>query len=98
MYLQPNNATKITLTCCLLHNILRAVSKNSYSPHGFADEIEENGSIRLGEWRNELYSVMRPLAATTSRHTGRHAESIRNIFREYFYGRGQVSWQWKHIN
>ena len=25
MYLQPNNATKITLTCCLLHNNLRTV-------------------------------------------------------------------------
>ena len=27
MYLQPNNATKITLTCCLLHNILRTFQK-----------------------------------------------------------------------
>ena len=98
MYLQPNNATKRTLTCCLLQKILRTVSKNSYSLHGFADDIEENGSIRSGEWRNGLHSVMRPLAATTSRHTSRDAESIRNIFREYLYGRGQVSWQWKHIN
>ena len=41
MYLQPNNATKITLAC-VLHNILRTHSKNSYSPSGFADEVEEN--------------------------------------------------------
>ena len=37
MYLQPNNATKITLACCVLHNILRTHSKNSYSPSGFVD-------------------------------------------------------------
>ena len=49
MYLQPNNATKITLACCVLHNILRTHSKNSYSPSGFADEVEENGNIRRGE-------------------------------------------------
>ena len=41
MYLQSNNATKITLACCVLHTILRTHSKNSYSPSGFADEVEE---------------------------------------------------------
>ena len=51
-YLQPNNATKITLACCVLHNILRTHSKNSYSPIGFADEVEENGNKRWGKWRD----------------------------------------------
>ena len=98
MYLQPNNATKITLVCCVLHNILRTHSKNSYSNSGFADEVEENGNIRRGEWRDRNDSAMQPLAATTSRHPSHNAEKIRNIFREYFYGRGQFSWQWKHVN
>ena len=98
MYLQPNNATKITLACCVLHNILRTHSKNSYSPSGFADEVEENGNIRQGGWRDRNHSAMQPLAATTSRHPSHNAEKIRDIFREYFYGRGQVSWQWKHVN
>ena len=54
--------------------------------------------IRRGEWtgRNDL--VMETLAATTSRHPSHNAEKIRNIFCKYFYGRGQVSWQWKHVN
>ena len=52
MYLQPNNATKIRLACCVLHNILRSHSKNSYSPSGFADKVEENGNIRWREWRD----------------------------------------------
>ena len=91
MYLQLNNATKITLACCVPHNILRTHSKNSYSPSGFADEVQENGNIR-----ND--SAMQPLTATTSKHPSHNAEKIRDIFREYFYGRGQVSWQWKHVN
>ena len=89
MYLQPNNATKITLACCVLHNILRTPSKNSYSPSGFADELEGNGNIRQGEWRDRNNSAMLPLAATTSRHPSHNADKIRDIFREYC-GRGQV--------
>ena len=46
MYLQPNNAKKIILACCVLHNILRTNSKNSYSPSGFLDEVKENGNMR----------------------------------------------------
>ena len=98
MYLQPNNATKITLACCVLHNILRTHSKNSYSPSGFADEVEENGNIRQGGWRDRNHSAMQLLAATTSRHPSRNAEKVSDIFLKYFYGRGQVSWQWKHVN
>ena len=98
IYSQPNNATKITLPCCVLHNILRTHSKNSYSPSGFADEIEGNGNIRQGEWRDRNNSAMETLAATTSRHPRHNAEKIRDIFLEYFYGRGQVSWQCKHVN
>ena len=55
MYLQPNDATKITLAYCVLHNILGTVLKNSYRPHRFVDEIEENGPIRSGEWTNGLH-------------------------------------------
>ena len=94
MYLQSNNATKITLACCVLHDILRTHSKNSYSSSGFADEVEENGNIRRGEWRDRSDSAMQPLVATTSRHPSHNAEKISDIFREYFYGRSQVSWQW----
>ena len=60
MYLQPKNATKITLACCVLHNILRTHSKNSYSPSGFADEVEENGSIRRGNEEKETIRRCNP--------------------------------------
>ena len=53
MYLQPTNATKITLACCVLHNILRNHSNNSYSPSGFADVVEEIGNIRWGNGETE---------------------------------------------
>ena len=48
--------------------------------------------------RMYLQPAMQPLAAATSRHPTHNAEKIRDIFRKYFYGRGQVSWQWKHVN
>ena len=79
MYLQPNKATRITLTCCVLHTILCTHSKNSYSPSGFADEVEENRN-KMGEWRDRNNSAMQPLAATTSRHPSHNAEKIRDIF------------------
>lgn len=82
IYLQPNNATKITLTYCVLHNILGTVLKNSYSTNGFVDEIEENSSIRSGEWGNGLHSVMRHLAATISQHASRDAEKVCKTFSE----------------
>ena len=88
MYLQPNDTTKITLACCVLYNIMRTHSKNSFSPSGFADEVEENENIKPGEWRDGNNSVMQPLAATTSRHPSHNAEKIRDICREYLYGRG----------
>ena len=66
MYLQPNNATKII--------ILRTHSKNSYSPSGFADKVEENGNISRRGSRDRNDSAMQPLAATTSRHPSHNAK------------------------
>ena len=94
MYLEPNNATKITLACCVLHNILRTHSQNSYSPSGFADEVEEDGNIIRGEWRGRNGSAMQLLAATTSRHPSHNAEKIRDVFRKKFYLRSSVSRDW----
>ena len=92
MYSEPKNATKITLACCVLHNILSTHSKNSYSPSGFADDVEENKNIRPREWRDRNNSAMQLLAATKSRHPSHNAEKMRDIFHEYFYGRGQPNW------
>ena len=84
MYLQPNNATKITLACCVLHNILRTHSKISYSPSGFADEVKENGNMRRGKWRDRNDSAMQPPAAATSRHPSHNAEKIRGYLLRIF--------------
>lgn len=98
MYLQLNKSIKIILSCCLLHHILHTHSNNSYIWKGFADEAEANGAIRSGEWRDRSNSAMQLLPATTSRHTSHGVEKIRDNFWEYFYGRGQVSYQWKRQN
>ena len=87
------------MACCLLHNLLRTLSAVSYTPVGYTDETLEDGNIVEGQWRDEEVSpFVQPLQPTRSRHATLEAETIRNTFREYFVGRGQVPWQWKNTN
>lgn len=59
---QPANATEIVLRCCVLHNILRTLSNNSYSATGCGDvKIMETLTKVVGEaspnqYMSSLYS------------------------------------------
>ena len=53
MYLDPDKATTITLASLVLHNMLRQLSHESYTPDGFNDMETSNGEILQGEWREE---------------------------------------------
>ena len=35
---------------------------------------------------------------SASRHASAESEEIRALLKDYFIGRGQAPWQWKHIN
>ena len=39
---------KIVLCCCVVHNMLRALSNNSYSAIGYANIAGDNGNIDKG--------------------------------------------------
>ena len=54
---QPANATETVLCCCVLHNMLRTLSNNSYSAIGCGDVAEDNGNINEGSWRSEPQSI-----------------------------------------
>ena len=87
-------ASSISLACCILHNLLRTLSLESYTPRHSVD----NGEITEGEWRNEDPSpYFTELAPTQGRKAFYEAEDIRDNFKEYFNSNGAVPWQYKHI-
>ena len=94
MHLKPEIASRVAMTCCLLHNLLRVRSKDTYTPQIFADKISEDGNVRNGAWRNEnLAPYIQPLPISASRHASAESEEIRTLLKDYFMGRGQVPWQ-----
>ena len=95
---QPANATETVLCCCVLHNMLRTLSNNSYSAIGCGDVAEDNGNINEGSWRSEPQSIyVQPIQSTQAKHSSHDAEEVRSHFKDYFETRGQVPWQWNKI-
>ena len=97
--LSPDKATTVTLAALLLHNMLRELPRESYTPEGFIDQ-EKNGEINEGSWRDENISssiLMDLSARRNNNRSTRYAESIRESFADHFWGPGQLPWQWKMI-
>ena len=87
------------MTCCLLHNLLKVRSKDTYTSHVFLKNISKNGNVRNGAWRNEnLASYIEPLPISPSRYASAESEEIGALLKDSFMGREQAPWQWKHIN
>ena len=99
MYLDPDKATTITLASLVLHNMLRQLSHESYTPDGFIDMETSNGEILQGEWRegNVGASVLQSLPNCNTRKTTKRAQEVRDAFANHFWGPGQIPWQWKMI-
>ena len=67
-------ASKLTLACCILHNLLRTLSTASYKP-----------TVNAGEWRNEsLSEFVTDLPPTNARRARSSVESVRDSFKHYF--------------
>ena len=49
----PDEATKVVLAAVVLHNMLRTGHANTYTPPGFADEIDGEKVVE-GSWRKEV--------------------------------------------
>ena len=79
--LQPANATKIVLCCCVLHNMLRTLTNNSYNAIGYGGVAGDNGNINEGSWRSELESpYVQPIPSRQTRHNSHDAEEVRSHF------------------
>lgn len=73
-----------------LHNILRLKSRDSYTPKGSVDEIQNNGSLLQGEWRkNSRESRYRKMTLIFRK--------IRISLLEYVNGPGKVPWYLKVV-
>ena len=97
LQVEVDSAIRIALCACLLHNMLCTFSASSYAPHGFADEINDDGQIIPGEWRQEG-NTMVPLEPTQIRNCKLNAKEVRKSFRDYFENRGSIPWQCSYSN
>ena len=73
-----------------LHNLLRLKSRDSYTPKGSVDEIQNNGSLLQGEWRkNSRESRYRKMTLIFRK--------IRISLLEYVNAPGKVPWYLKVV-
>ena len=94
--LNENNVSIVLLAPLSLHNLPRERSRDTYTSPGFIDEIQMDGIICNGTWRDEASSeFLCPLETTKQNQYNKNAEKIRTTFKDYFYGSGEVPWQWK---
>lgn len=87
----PGRASKMVLTCCVLHNLL--LPNTIYCPPGFADYFTKTGELIEGAWRQN-YSEMTPLNNTFTGRPLQGAKHNRDNIKKYVNSiYGSVPWQ-----
>jgi len=95
--LKVENIETVVLACCALHNFLRKISPQSYTPPGSMDtENIINHCVELGERcdHERMHNLQRNMR-------GQRLESakiVRQNFNEYFNQEGSVAWQEKNMS
>ena len=95
MVLAPDTEKDTTKATVVLHNMLRIMSQDSYTPEGSLDNENSSGIVQLGDWRDDKISFTNSLPKTRSNRTSKSVEEIRNTLGDHFYGLDQIPWQWK---
>ncbi|XP_018365780.1 PREDICTED: uncharacterized protein LOC108762994 [Trachymyrmex cornetzi] len=75
-------AEKIVKACIVLHNFL--MDKPQYCRPGFADSIQLDGTVSLGEWRQEIRNGLQSIRRVGSNTHARNAATVRENFKNYF--------------
>ena len=98
------NVEKYVLACLALHNYLRQTSKAPYTPNGFADSEDNDCTIYLGEWRNQLErndsetNCIRNIRGKRGSRPREETVSMRDALKDYFNSNeGSVPWQLSHV-
>lgn len=96
----PSRVKILVQAICVLHNYLRTVNDITYTPPGFTDRSDDNGTVVEGFWRVQNRDSNRLLGTThNSRNSANNAVVIRENFSHYFMSAaGSVSWQLDYIN
>ncbi|KAL5010576.1 hypothetical protein ScPMuIL_012881 [Solemya velum] len=95
MFLSPEKAATITLTCCYLHNFLRRKSR-TYLAGGSADWMDGDRELHERVWR-ESQTKLTGLLTTTQRNSTSRAKLTREASQNYFCTRGMVPCQLNRI-
>ena len=84
-----------------LHSYLRQTNNASYTPNGFVDSENSDGTVHVGEWRtqigrNEIEThCLNTIRAIRGSRPRDETVSMRNVLRDYFNtDEGSVSWQY----
>ncbi len=89
--LQPNKCAVVTLTCCVLHNLLR--DQFIAQHRGLADRVNRNGDIVPGAWHRGLHLYGNRHLPGGNYGTN-DAKLLRDTLKEYFSSTaGEVPWQ-----
>ena len=88
----PENAIKLVLASCVLHNYLRTESPNRYTPPGLCDvKSTETGQLRAGDWRNDN-NIFEQLVQQRGNRYSNSAMEVRDKYFEYFNTVDRVPW------
>nr|XP_022910597.1 uncharacterized protein LOC111421654 [Onthophagus taurus] len=93
MLLQPETASKVTLTTVYLHNFLRKrSSREIYPPPGMID-TDRTGEIIDGTWRSDQPTTSFLPVRNIPRRTSEQAKNIRRHLANYFILNCPFPWQ-----
>eukprot|EP00794_Sanderia_malayensis_P003933 gene3933-biopygen2431 len=96
--MHTDKATSVVLAALALHNLLRTKSSESYTPRGFADEIQGDKVIDGQSSVENASANMLPFPLRKDgNNNAKTAADLCGIFADNFHGPGQAPWQWKHI-
>lgn len=100
--MQPNIVDKIILSTVCLHNFLKSYEEQEpainkvYCPPNFVD-VENNGNITYGAWRNNDIQFQNNLPCNARRATI-EAYKLRDKLADYFLTpEGEIPWQYEYI-
>lgn len=94
LLLEPSKATIVIQCCIYLHNFLRKNSSTNYMPQGSMDEETDEGTIRLGNWRESGKTTSFLPLNRIGRKSSQNAKTVREEFADYFMTDvGSVPWQ-----
>ncbi len=89
--LQPVKVSLVTLTCCVLHNLLRDKFIEVHA--GLADRVNRQGDIVPGAWRRGLH-LYGDRHLRGGNYGTNDAKLMRDMLKKYFNSEaGQVHWQ-----